>query len=236
MKYLQLICIEGETGTPEVAAAMSRHIGPWLQETETRGIRIVGKALDDPAGAKTIRVRNGETLVTDGPFAATKEYIGGLDILECDSLDEAIEVAAKHPVSWFHAIELRPFASEVEVPDDLSSDDLQYLVQVFVDGIPEAPEVEEGIVRDAEAWGEQARAHGGMVLGGGLQPKHTATTVRVRDGEVLLTDGPFVETKEYLAGIAILNGSVTEAAAVELAARFPTARFHPVEVRRFIDP
>jgi hypothetical protein len=235
MKYLQLICIEGETGTPAAAAAMSQHIGPWLRETQSRGIRIVGKQLDEPAGAKTVRVRDGETLITDGPYAATKEYIGGLDILECESLDEAIEVAAKHPVSWFHAIELRPFVAELEVPDDLSPDDMHYLVQIFVDGIPETPEVEEGIVRDAEAWGEQARESGVMVFGGGLQPKHTATTVRVRDGEVLLTDGPFVETKEYLAGIAILNGGVTEQAAVELAARFPTARYHPVEVRRFID-
>ena len=235
MKYLQLICIEGESGTPEAAAAMSRHIDPWRQETESRGIRIVGKQLDEPAGARAIRVRDGETLVTDGPFAATKEYIGGLDILECESLDEAIEVAAKHPVSWFHAIELRPFASELEVPDGLSSDDMHYLVQIFLDGVPEAPEVEEAIVREAEAWGEQARARGVMVLGGGLAPKHATTTVRVRDGEVLLTDGPFIETKEYLAGVAILNGGVSEEAAVELAAGFPTARYHHIEVRRFID-
>ena len=62
-----------------------------------------------PETAATVRVRDGETLVTDGPFAETKEFVAGFDVLECADLDEAIEVAAKHPSSWFQAIEIRPF-------------------------------------------------------------------------------------------------------------------------------
>ena len=75
-----------------------------------------------------MRVRNGETLISDGPFADTKEFIGGLDMLECENLDEAIEVAAKHPVSWFHAIELRAFddgMDGVDIPDFIDSSELQ---------------------------------------------------------------------------------------------------------------
>ena len=51
-------------------------------------------------------------MLTDGPFAETKEYIGGFDIIECADLDEAIEVAAKHPVARFCSVEVRPFAPE----------------------------------------------------------------------------------------------------------------------------
>lgn len=234
MKYLQLICIEGETDTPEAAAAMRDGIGAWVEETVARRVNIVGKALDDPASAKTVRVRNGETLVSDGPFTDTKEFIGGLDLLDCANLDEAIEVAAKHPVSWFHAIELRPFPADVEMPEAIAYDQLSYLLQICADGVPERPEVEAAIVREGEAWRQRARERGALVFANGLEPKHAATTVRVRDGQVLVTDGPFVDTKEFLAGIALLS-CPGEEEAVELAAQFPLARHHMVEVRRFID-
>jgi hypothetical protein len=61
---------------------------------------------------RTVRVRGDEVLVFDGPFAETKEQIGGFDVLECASLDEAIEVAGKHPVARFGAIDVRPFWQE----------------------------------------------------------------------------------------------------------------------------
>ncbi|HET9094128.1 MAG TPA: YciI family protein [Solirubrobacteraceae bacterium] len=229
MKYLQLICIEGETGTPEAAAAMRENVGPWVQETVARHINIVGKPLDDPASAKTVRLRNGETIVSDGPFADTKEFIGGLDLLDCANLDEAIEVASKHPVSWFHAIELRPFPDGVEIPA-IAAEDLRFLLQVFADDVPEAPEVQDAL--EGERWREEAG--GALVFGNGLLPREAATTVRVRDGQILLTDGPFIETKEFLAGICLLSCE-REQQAIELAARFPSARHHVVEVRRFVD-
>lgn len=231
MKYLQLICIEGETGTPEAATAMREHVGPWVEQTKARGVNIIGKPLDDPATAKTVRVRDGQTLVTDGPFADIKEYIGGLDLLDCESLDEAIEVAAQHPVSWFHAIELRPFPAGVEIPE-IPYDELRYLIQFFADGQPEPPDVEEAIQREGEAW--RGTAGDAMIFGNGLQPKQMATTVRVRDGQVLLTDGPFVDTKEFLAGVCLMRCE-SEQEAIDLAAEFPLTRYHMAEVRRFID-
>jgi hypothetical protein len=60
--------------------------------------------------AITVRKRNGKVLKTDGPFAETKEWIAGFDVIECASLDEAIEVAAKHPMARFGKIEIRPFS------------------------------------------------------------------------------------------------------------------------------
>jgi hypothetical protein len=54
-------------------------------------------------------VRDGETLLTDGPFVETKEYLGGIDILNCPTMDEALELAESHPLARFHMVEVRPF-------------------------------------------------------------------------------------------------------------------------------
>ena len=74
-----------------------------------RGVRIEGNRLALTTDATTVRVREGDVLVSDGPVAETKEQIGGYDVIECADLDEAIEVAAKHPVAKFGTIEVRPF-------------------------------------------------------------------------------------------------------------------------------
>jgi hypothetical protein len=74
-----------------------------------RGVRLQGDRLRPVSDATTVRVRDDEVLMTDGPFAETKEQIAGYDILECADLDEAIEVAARHPMARYGAIEVRPF-------------------------------------------------------------------------------------------------------------------------------
>jgi hypothetical protein len=76
---------------------------------DERGVRIEGHQIAAPRDATTVRVRDGEVAVDGGPFARTREHIAGFDILECSSVDEAIEVAAKHPVARFGTLELRPF-------------------------------------------------------------------------------------------------------------------------------
>jgi hypothetical protein len=71
---------------------------------------VQGSVLGAATAATTVRVRGGELLVSDGPFAETKEVIVGFDILECADLDEAIAVAAAHPMAFGGRIELRPYA------------------------------------------------------------------------------------------------------------------------------
>jgi hypothetical protein len=85
---------------------------------------------------------------------------------------------------------------------------------------------------EARAWGDELASTGTMVFGDALQGAETATTVQVRAGGTLLSDGPFVETKEFLGGVCVLRcGDMDEA--VAHAARHPLARFHRVEVRPF---
>jgi hypothetical protein len=86
-------------------------IDSWVAEMDGRGVRLEGHPLS-PGDATTVRVRGGQVLVSDGPFAETKELMGGYDLLDCADLDEAIEVASKHPLARRGAMELRPFGAD----------------------------------------------------------------------------------------------------------------------------
>lgn len=113
MKYLLLVCWDGERMNaqtePDPAETKEEEEGfPWVDDLQARGIWITGDQLAPPRRARTVRVRDGKTSVTDGPFAETKEAVGGFDLLECDSLDEAVEIAAAHPLAQMGAIEVRP--------------------------------------------------------------------------------------------------------------------------------
>jgi hypothetical protein len=74
---------------------------------EDRGIRLIGDRLRPPAEATSVRRSGGKVVTTDGPFAEAKEQFGGFDVIECRDLDEAIEVASKHPVTNFGRVEIR---------------------------------------------------------------------------------------------------------------------------------
>jgi hypothetical protein len=82
---------------------------PWADELDAAGIRLHGDELRPYRDATTVRVRGGEVLLADGPFAETKEVIAGYDIIDCADEKEAIEIAARHPVALTGRIEIRPF-------------------------------------------------------------------------------------------------------------------------------
>ena len=94
--------------TPEQIAQMSQAYGAVTQEMQEKGILVAGDGLYPTATATTVRVRDDERSVTDGPFAETKEQLGGFYVLDVKDLDEAIEWAAKIPGAQFGSIEIRP--------------------------------------------------------------------------------------------------------------------------------
>ena len=83
------------------------NIGEWVDDLEKRGIRGHGDRLRPPQDAKIVRIRRGRLEVTDGPFTETKEWIAGYDVLDCDSMDQAVEIASRHPMARFGRIEVR---------------------------------------------------------------------------------------------------------------------------------
>ena len=106
MKYMMFVCTDTE---PETDESRIPDIHAWVAANDAAGRRVEGSVLGAAAAATTVRVRGGDLLVSDGPFAETKEVIVGFDIIDCADLDEAIEVARTHPMAYNGRIELRPF-------------------------------------------------------------------------------------------------------------------------------
>ena len=113
MKFMMLVCWDAGAmdaqAEPEPGAARDDESFPWLDDVQARGKWVTGDQLAPPRRGRSVRVREGQLLVSDGPFAETREAVGGFDILECDSLEEAVEIASKHPVAQIGTIEVRPF-------------------------------------------------------------------------------------------------------------------------------
>ena len=111
MRYLLFICTEEAADlemTPDEASARMAKYGAFGDEMARRGVLEGGGRLFPTSDATTVRVRNGEVMTFDGPFAETKEQIGGYYMVDCKDLDEAIEIAAKIPGASEGSIEVRP--------------------------------------------------------------------------------------------------------------------------------
>jgi len=116
VRYLLLIYDEQSAATDPAAAAPSEEdvtkvmgdYAAFTKELRDRGVFEAGEALQSVASASTVRLREGQTLITDGPFMETKEALGGFYLLNCRDLDEALEFAAKCPAAQFGSIEVRP--------------------------------------------------------------------------------------------------------------------------------
>jgi hypothetical protein len=98
-----LIC-----GDESAAAHADDGCEGWSEEMLARGVLRGGGGLQPPTDATTVRVREDAVLLTDGPFAEAKEQIGGYCLIDCADLDEAIEIASKHPAAGYGSIEIRP--------------------------------------------------------------------------------------------------------------------------------
>lgn len=113
MKYMMLVCVEPGVDLP---AEERTRIGPsvetWVEEMDGRGVRLEGHELASVEDATTLRLHQGKVVLADGPFAETKEHIAGYHILECATIEDAVEVAARHPLARFGSIEVRPFFAE----------------------------------------------------------------------------------------------------------------------------
>ena len=113
----------------------------------------------------------------------------------------------------------------------------RYLLSVYYDegSVQPPPDELAAIVRNVDAVHDELRAAGAWVFGGGLHEPTTATVIRARGGQVVTTDGPFVETKEQLGGFSIIDVADLDAA-LAWAEKMSEATTCPIEVRPFIDP
>ena len=110
MKYLLMIGADEETAQREMARADIPSFEDWMADLAERGALRLHAGLHPSETATTVRVRAGEVLLTDGPFMEGREQVGGLALIECADLDEAIAVAVAHPMAHHGRMELRPYA------------------------------------------------------------------------------------------------------------------------------
>jgi hypothetical protein len=232
MRYMLI-----HTADPDVAAEWDESenwasFSSWVQETVRSGVNLQGSRLRPTADATTIKIRDGELIITDGPYAETKEQVAGYDVLECASLDEAVRWAGRHPHSWLGSVEVRALpdsAPDTPLPEP-GAGKVRYMMLVCTD--PAVDPREFARIEPVDPWVDEMNGRGVRLYGSELEPPGSARTVRVRDSRAIVTDGPFAETKEQIAGFDVLECADLDEA-IEVASRHPMARLGILEVRPF---
>ena len=233
MKYLLLIYAPDNAITDAERAACYEKSAQLACDLKAAGQYLSANPLAPVSTARSVRLRDGKRLVTDGPFAETREHLGGYFLIEATDLDEAIAVAARIPAAAWGSVEIRPVQDLGGLPDAspgvtatfmlLSYDDEQYWRQA-------GDAAMDAALGQAVRLACELRDRGQYVLASPLHWPETATTVRLRDGKRVVTDGPFAETREVLGGFYLVHVDTAEEAAA-IAARHPGAAVGTVEIR-----
>jgi hypothetical protein len=224
MQYLALLISQERDLTPEQGAAEMAAYQNFHAKVASaiRG----GDALLPAATAVRIAGGPDAPTITDGPFAEGAEVAGGYYVFEAENLDDALAFARDIPAAKHGAIEVRPIYHTVD--PEWSRSDGQWLALLLeppaAANVPGTPEWEAEAARHG-VFASAAGDH--IVAGAALHEPATATTVRVRDGDVTFTDGPFAEGAEIATGFYVLTGDRDEA--VKLAAMIPAGA---VELRQ----
>jgi hypothetical protein len=239
MRYVAFVGTEGRT-QPEIVEEMNRDWPAYETELQRRLPWRAGRELDLPErGVKVVTVRDGQTLVTDGPFAETKEYIAGLDIFECADFDEAIELEGKSPVARFLPFEIRQLPDEFRLGSALAafgdyddSQGLPFLLATWVDG-GDTPESDgHELKQQYDAWQRDLDERAVFIFGGAIAGPATAVTLRAVDGAVRATAGSFITGDAYVSGVDVVRAGDWDEA-LSLAAGHPFAQVHAIEARSF---
>ncbi len=110
MKYLFLVRVDPDlaaAATPADNERMQAETFEWAKDLDSRGARLMGDRVQPAEKARIVRTRNRKPSVSDGPFSEAKEVIGGFDVIECRDMEEAVQIASRHPVTRIGAIEVR---------------------------------------------------------------------------------------------------------------------------------
>jgi hypothetical protein len=236
MQYALIYAIDESVHLDQAEEAkVQATLAQWLDETIGRGVNLHGHRLRPTTAATTLKVRNGELLVTDGPFAETKEQVVGYDLIECGNLDEALDWASRHPAAILGAAEVRALQSDqppapLPVPKEGKT---RYMMLVCLgEDFAMGPQDAAEMGPTTDTWVKEMDGKGLRLFGSQLEGPDQAKTVRRKGDEVLVTDGPFAETKEQIVGFDILECDDLDEA-LEVAAAHPMARFGMLEVRPF---
>ncbi len=196
-----------------------------------------GEALQSSRTAKTLRWKEGKVVVTDGPYAETKEQLGGFGVLEARNMDHAVELMSRHPGLRFGPFEIRP--AEVGMSQEMNAESagaaaappstnkgikflcLGYMEEKKWDAMSQGEQ--EAFMKECLAYDDGLRKNGHWAGGEALQGVRTARTLRWTGGKPVVTDGPYAETKEQLGGVVVLRAR-DMSHALELMSKHPGVR------------
>jgi len=238
MEYMLIHTVD-----PELAPATSAEedeawkiFTAWSDELDAAddARTLHGSRLCPPADATTIMIKDGKLLITDGPYAETREQIGGYDVMECAGIDAAIGWAGKHPHALMGSVEARPLhrgQSEANPPAELADPgvgSVRYLMLIWIDRAAETATVHKIIRQNRLARGGETPR--GRVFAAELEPADTARTVRIRSADVAVSDGPFCQEAQQLAGFELLDAADLDEV-IKVASTHPLAPHAVLEVR-----
>ena len=213
------------SGGPDRFAEMKKFAG----ELARQGTLRRGAPLAAASGGARVRVRAGKAFVSDGPFAESKEVLGGFWIIEVASRAEAIEIARRCPHARYGIVEVHLARSRYAFAD--SGQGTPFLFAFHME--PGLADPDGAKLREMIAYGETLGREGKLLETAPLALDQPAARIETRGGKILVTDGPFAESKEGIGGYGLVRAA-SRAEAIEIATRYPHAKWGPVEVREIM--
>jgi len=244
MKYILLVYSPEANWTKEewtecVGTSMS-----ICEELAGKQQLITASPLHKVATGATVRVREGRSLVTSGPFAETTEQLGGFYLLDVPNLDVAIAIASRLPPAKKGTVEIRPLFPIDGLPRDRISETpnprsglKKFMLICYDDEVAWAnagADALKAAMQEAIELTHELDARGQYLSASPLHPSSAATSVRIRHGKRSVTDGPFAETREVLGGYYLILAKDLDEA-LEIAGRHSGAGVGAVEVREVFD-
>jgi hypothetical protein len=227
MEFALLFTVPPGTETHDPAAMVE--MGKLARELADRKVLQRGFPLDDEARAASVRMRDGAPVVMDGPFAESKEVIAGTWIVDVPDRAAALEIARRCPHASRWRVLVHRLSHREAFPDRGEG---KPFLMVFRDA-PGLRDPDGAKLREMMEFGRERAREGVLFEMGKLDGREPSARVEPRGTAPLVTDGPYAETAEVIAGYALVRAA-DASAAIALAERFPHARWATVEVREVL--
>jgi len=216
-------------GEPDGGPACFAAMNELARELAGRRMLRRGAPLAAESSAARVRVRNGKAFVSDGPYAETKEVLAGFWVIEVASREEAIDIARRAPHAQFGIVEVHLLRMRDAVAD--SGEGTPFLFAFHRE--PGLSDPDGTKLREMLAFGDGLKRDRAFIETAPLALDPPPARVTTRGKTLVVTDGPFAETKEGVGGYSLVRVA-DRAQAVDLATRYPHARWGPIEVREIL--
>ncbi len=220
-----MLLIVNPKGAPGGNPAGMSEMGKFAAELAREGKLRGGAPLHSEAAGARVQVRDGKAIVTDGPFAESREVIAGSYVVEAEDRAAAIEIAKRCPHARAGVVEVR------SLPDrDVAKAGQGTKFTLLMMEASDLSDPDRAKYREMVAYDEVLKREGPYLESSQLGLDPPAARVEARNGKTLVTDGPFAEAKEIAGGYYVIEAAGREEA-IEIAKRCPHAKWGTVEVR-----